>query len=109
MENHFVAINYIQCEEAYKPRFEALFGSRAKAIDLMPGFKNMHVLKPKTDNDPFLIVSYWESEKHFKEWTNSPNFLEGHKRGFEDIRKAKEAGQNPPMTSTFKTYQVIAE
>jgi heme-degrading monooxygenase HmoA len=107
MEKKFVAINYISCEPHYRERFEQLFGSRAHAIDRMPGFVDMQVLKPNTEGE-YLIVSHWSSEEAFKTWTSSPEFLEGHKRGFEDIRKAREAGEKPPMSSTFKTYEVIA-
>ena len=103
---NFVAINYIKCEDHYRERFEQLFATRAHAIDRMPGFINMEVLKP-SDQGEYLIVSHWESEEQFKKWTSSPEFLEGHKRGFEDIRKAREEGKTPPMTSSFKTYQVI--
>jgi heme-degrading monooxygenase HmoA len=106
-EKKFVAINYIHCEDHYKERFELLFGSRAHAIDRMPGFVDMHVLKPTQDGE-YLIVSHWESEEAFKKWTGSPEFIEGHKRGFEDIRKAKERGEKSPMSSSFKTYSVIA-
>jgi heme-degrading monooxygenase HmoA len=108
MEQHFVAINYITCEPDYRARFEELFGTRAKAIDAMPGFKFMNVLRPKTEEDPFLIVSFWDSEADFKAWTSSPAFLEGHKRGFEDLRIAREEGRPAPMASSFKTYDVIA-
>ena len=106
MKKDFVAINYIKCEDHYRERFEQLFATRAHAIDRMPGFLNMEVLKPN-DQGEYLIVSHWESEEQFKKWTSSPEFLEGHKRGFEDIRKAREEGKTPPMTSSFKTYQVI--
>ncbi len=108
MEKNFVAINYIQCEADYKARFEELFASRAHAIDTMPGFVDMQVLKPNTENDPYLIVSFWESEESFKTWTTSPAFIEGHKRGFEDIRQAKAEGKKAPMTSDFKVYKVIS-
>jgi heme-degrading monooxygenase HmoA len=107
MEKKFVAINYISCESHYRERFEELFATRAHAIDRMPGFLDMQVLKPNVDGE-YLIVSHWSSEEAFKTWTSSPEFLEGHKRGFEDIRKARESGQKPPMSSTFKTYEVIA-
>lgn len=105
---NFVAINYIDCQPEYKERFEQLFASRAKAIDRLPGFHSMHVLKPVDENGRYLVVSYWDSEEHFKTWTRSPEFLEGHKRGFEDIAKAKQEGRTPPMTSDFKTYNVIS-
>lgn len=104
----FVAINYISCKDHYKSRFEELFGTRAHAIDKMPGFEYMEVLKPIDGNGDYLIVSHWDSEDSFKGWTKSKEFLEGHKRGFDDIRKAKENGEELPMTSDFKTYEVIA-
>lgn len=104
----FVAINYIRCDQEYRNRFEELFGTRAKAIDRMPGFIDMMVLKPAKEDEPYLIVSHWESEEQFKDWTSSPEFIEGHKRGFEDVRKAKEEGRPAPMSSEFKVYNVIA-
>ncbi len=104
----FVAINYIECKPEYISRFEELFKTRAHAIDKLSGFRHMYVLKPTADNDKYLIVSHWDSEQHFKEWTRSSAFIEGHKRGFEDVRKAKEAGTEPPMKSEFKTYNILA-
>lgn len=108
MGKEFVAINYISCDSDYRNRFEELFATRAGAIDRMPGFRHMHVLRPATPDDAYLIVSYWDDEESFKAWTGSPEFIEGHKRGFEDIRKAKEEGRKPPMSSSFKTYHIIA-
>jgi heme oxygenase (mycobilin-producing) len=104
----FVAINYITCQEQYTDRFEELFGTRAHAIDKMPGFMKMHVLRQADSDVDYLIVSYWESEDNFKDWTKSQEFLEGHKRGFEDLAAAKKAGKEPPMKSIFKTYKAIA-
>ncbi|HPG05862.1 MAG TPA: antibiotic biosynthesis monooxygenase [Saprospiraceae bacterium] len=103
----FVAINYITCQEEYKPRFESLFLSRAHAIDRMDGFIKMEVLKPADQSADYLIVSHWENEASFKDWTGSPEFREGHQRGFKDLEKAKASGTEPPMKSTFKTYQVL--
>jgi heme-degrading monooxygenase HmoA len=103
----FVAINYINCQPDYEERFEKLFSSRAHAIDRMPGFVFMEVLKSHKEEE-YLIVSHWEDEKYFREWTKSPEFLEGHQRGFADIKAAKERGDQPPMTSDFRTYSVIS-
>lgn len=110
MENPtgFVAINYITCDDSYRERFEHLFATRAKAIDRMPGFVNMQVLKPKKSGEPYLIVSHWDNEDSFKAWTGSPEFLEGHKRGFADVEAAKEKGEASPLSSSFKVYEVIA-
>lgn len=107
--SNFVAINYIQCDDGYVQRFEELFGSRAHAIDRLPGFIEMQVLRPSNRGDQYLIISHWKSEEDFKTWTKSPEFIEGHKRGFEDLKLAKERGEKPPMSSSFKTYEVIAQ
>lgn len=104
----FVAINYITCREDYRERFEHLFQTRARAIDTMPGFRHMYVLRPQKEGDAYLVVSHWDSEENFKTWMKSPAFMEGHKRGFEDVKQAKETGTEPPMSSDFKTYSVIA-
>lgn len=68
----------------------------------------MEVLKPAEKDGDYLIMSHWDSEDAFKTWTKSEAFIEGHKRGFEDLRKAKERGDEAPMSSSFKTYEVIA-
>jgi len=109
MEKHFVAINYISCEPHYRQRFEELFATRAKAIDTMPGFVDMQVLRPQQEHDPYLIVSYWEHEEAFKDWTRSEAFIEGHKRGFADVAAAKAENRPAPMKSDFKTYKIIAQ
>jgi heme-degrading monooxygenase HmoA len=105
----YVAINYITCTDQYKTRFESLMNSRIKAIDRMPGFRNMQVLKPVDNTSDYLVISHWDSEEDFGRWTGSAEFLEGHRRGFEDIKQARLEGKEPPMQSVFKTYHIIAE
>jgi heme oxygenase (mycobilin-producing) len=48
-----------------------------------------------------LIVSYWESETHFQQGKNSPEFIEGSKRGFEDMAIARKESKRAPMSSNF--------
>ncbi|MBN1599469.1 MAG: antibiotic biosynthesis monooxygenase [Bacteroidales bacterium] len=105
----FVAINYISCSELYQDRFEQLMRSRTKAVDNMPGFQRMEVLKPNENGSDYLIISHWEKESDFQAWRTSGAFLEGHKRGFKDLSKAKTEGKTPPMKSTFKTYEILAQ
>jgi heme-degrading monooxygenase HmoA len=107
-ERNFVAINYISCQPGYRERFEELFATRVHAIDRMPGFRHMEVLKPDDEGGHYLIVSHWDSQENFSRWTSSPEFREGHQRGFEDIKLARERGEEPPMSSDFRTYKVIA-
>lgn len=103
----FVAVNTIHCQADYVERFECLFCSRARAIDSMTGFLAMQVLKPSKPEEAYLVVSYWESEDQFNAWVGSPEFYEGHKRAFEDLKRAKEEGKEPPMKSDFQTYAIL--
>ena len=105
----FIAINYIACEQSYRDRFEELMRSRKKAVDTMPGFQCMEVLKPKNDDHDYLIISHWDNEDFFHQWRNSTEFTEGHRRGFTDLGRAKKEGKRPPMKSTFKTYEILTE
>ena len=103
----FVAINYITCVEHYRERFEELFRTRKQAIDKMPGFREMFVLKPTDGGATYLIQSHWDNASAFESWKGSPEFLEGHKRGFEDIRRYREEGKTLPLNSKFITYEVL--
>ncbi len=105
----FVAVNFIHCESDYVARFEELFRSRAHAIDRIPGFVSMRVLKPSAAGGDYLVVSEWSEAGAFESWQRSPEFLEGHKRGFADVRAAREEGRTPPMTSRFETYSVLCD
>jgi heme-degrading monooxygenase HmoA len=105
----FVAVNFISCIEAYRERFEQLFGSRAHAIDGVPGFRHMHVLRPQKPEGEYLVVSYWADRASFDGWAASPAFAAGHRRGFEDVRAARERGETPPMTSRMQTYDVLCD
>lgn len=103
----YVAVNTIHCQPSYVERFECLFCSRAKMIDERPGFIGMKVLKCTDEGEAYLVVSFWESEAAFQGWLDSPEFLDGHKRAFADMKAAKERGEDPPMKSDFKTYTVL--
>lgn len=104
----FVAVNYIHCKPDYASRFEELFATRAHAIDRIPGFVEMFVLRPDKEAEAYLIVSQWVDDEAFQKWVGSPEFVEGHARGFADLKAAKDAGLEPPMTSSFQTYRIVA-
>lgn len=105
----FVAVNYIACTDAYRERFEALFKSRAHAIDGAPGFRHMRVLRPARAGGDYLVVSFWRDRESFESWSRSPEFVAGHRRGFADVREARERGETPPMTSRMETYDILCD
>jgi heme oxygenase (mycobilin-producing) len=106
----FVAINYIACTPEYRERFEQLFATRAQAIDRMPGFISFELLKPAAEDgdSPYLIMTHWERRADFEAWTQSEEFVEGHRRGFADLKRYKDEGRPAPMSSQFRVYEVLA-
>jgi heme-degrading monooxygenase HmoA len=108
VEAGFVAVNFIGCQDSYRERFESLFRSRAHAIDRAPGFLSMLVLRSDRPEGDYLVVSLWTDRAAFDHWRSSPEFAEGHRRGFEDVKHARERGEQPPMTSRMETYEVFA-
>ncbi len=76
----FVTCNRIPVNPDYAEAFEQRFGSRASQVDQMPGFISFHLLKPKNPADPYVVMTFWESEAHFQAWAGSPQFREGHAR-----------------------------
>lgn len=99
----FVTCNRIPVNPEHAPAFEQRFADRASLVDGMPGFVSFHLLRPQAPGDPYVVMTFWESEAHFKGWTESPQFREGHAR----------SGTLPPQTfagqSKLELYEVIQQ
>ena len=56
----------------------ALYVLSLDLVDGMPGFISFQLLRPKKAGDPYIVITFWESEGHFKAWTQSDEFKEGY-------------------------------
>ena len=83
-----VTCNRIPVNPEHTEAFESVFEARASLVDGMPGFIAFQLLRPKKADDPYIVMTFWESEEHFKAWTESDAFKEGHAR----------SGSLPPET-----------
>lgn len=101
----YVVMNKMQCVPEFVEKFEELFKSRAHAIDRMQGFKHMWLLKSENNPLEYIVLTLWESEECFKMWVNSPEFIEGHQRGFSIIASTNEK----PLISSIEKYRIIAQ
>ncbi|MCD0169006.1 antibiotic biosynthesis monooxygenase [Deinococcus sp. 23YEL01] len=72
--------NRIYVKAEYHDAFEQRFRDRAGLVDGMPGFIANHVLRPTRDGDPFVVLTFWESQEAFEAWTTSDAFRQGHAR-----------------------------
>ena len=75
-----VVCNRIPVNPEHTADFEARFADRANLVDGMPGFVSFQLLRPTKPGDPYVVMTFWESQEHFEGWTQSAAFKEGHAR-----------------------------
>ena len=75
-----VVSNRIPVNPDHASAFEERFADRASLVDGMPGFVSFQLLRPTEPGDPYVVMTFWETAEHFKAWTESPAFKEGHAR-----------------------------
>ena len=74
-----VVTNRVFVHPDWQDEFEKRFQKRAGQIDKQPGFIRMHILKPCSDESPYVVHTEWNSETEFKHWIGSDDFKEAHK------------------------------
>jgi len=74
----FVTMNRIFINEGYMDAFEERFRERAHEVDKMKGFIRNIVLRPKSGDDPYVVMTFWEEEEDFSAWVHSDAFIKGH-------------------------------
>ncbi|MGJ3241204.1 MAG: antibiotic biosynthesis monooxygenase family protein [Anaerolineae bacterium] len=83
-----VTCNRIPVNPEHAEAFEERFADRSALVDGMPGFISFQLLRPQKAEDPYIVMTFWESKEHFQAWTQSDEFKEGHAR----------SGSLPPET-----------
>ena len=76
----FVVMNRILVSPPFREAFEERFRSRAREVDRMPGFVRNWVLRPVDPEDPYVVLTVWETREAFEAWTRSEAFQRGHAR-----------------------------
>ncbi len=71
-------MNRIPVNPDYAEQFEERFRNRAGQVDKMKGFVRNQVLRPDNADDPYIVLTYWESKVDFETWVNSEAFQQGH-------------------------------
>lgn len=72
--------NRIQVNPEFAEQFEERFRNRAHQVDQMKGFIRNLVLRPGKAGDPYVVLTFWETQEDFKAWTESDAFKQGHAR-----------------------------
>jgi heme-degrading monooxygenase HmoA len=75
----FAVLNNIPVSKEGRSLFEYRFQKRAGLIEKEPGFVAIRVLRP-LENDTYVILTLWESERDFLKWKESKAYNEAHKK-----------------------------
>jgi len=73
----YVVMNRIPVHPDFSEAFEERFRRRAGAVDRMPGFIRTMVLRPENGDDPYVVLTMWESKEHYIAWTQSERSSRG--------------------------------
>ena len=87
----FVSINHIPVTTGRSEDFETLFKNRDRAIESLPGFVSIDILRPSQkfyhgeasdDNNPneYQVLTRWLDEASFKNWLASDEFKKSHSK-----------------------------
>lgn len=94
-----VVMNRIPVNAAYQEAFEERFADRAALVDGMDGFVSFRLLRPVKAEDPYVVMTFWETQDHFLAWTHSDAFKQGHAQAG---RLPKEAFQGHPKVEVME-------
>jgi heme-degrading monooxygenase HmoA len=72
-----VAMFRAPVEPGREKEFEEGFAHRARAVDQMPGFAGLDVLR-HVDGKGYVVMTRWESRDAYEAWLRSPAFARGH-------------------------------
>lgn len=98
-------MNRIPVNPDHAAAFEERFADRAALVDGMDGFVAFRLMRPTNPEDPYIVMTFWESEAHFQAWTESAEFKEGHARAG---RLPKEAFFGHPKIEVMEIIQEAA-
>lgn len=88
-----IVMNRIPVAEGREQEFEQTFIGRDRAVDKMPGFIDMQVLRPK-EGRTYVVLTRWQSHESFKAWTESEAFISAHRK------------QTPGLAETRPTLEI---
>ena len=78
-ESVIVVMNRITVAEGRESDFEKTFTERDRAVDQMPGFVDLQVLRP-TEGRTYVVMTRWKSREDFDQWTKSEAFIAAHRK-----------------------------
>jgi heme-degrading monooxygenase HmoA len=95
----FVVMNRITVMEGREADFEQTFTGRDRAVDQMPGFVDLQVLRP-AEGRTYIVLTRWKSRADFESWTHSDAFIAAHRKQSPGLAEGRP---------TLETYEVFTQ
>jgi heme-degrading monooxygenase HmoA len=92
-----IVMNRITVEEGRELDFEKTFTERDRAVDLMPGFLGLQVLRP-AEGRTYVVMTRWKSREAFDDWTQSEAFISAHRK------QSPGLAENRPTLEIFEVF-----
>jgi heme-degrading monooxygenase HmoA len=74
----FIVANRVPVAAGYEEIFEERFQKRAGQIDKQAGFVRMQILRPASDDAPYVVLTTWQDRASFQAWVGSEDFKLAH-------------------------------
>lgn len=98
----FIVNNRIPVNPEHAAAFEKTFSERAGQVDGMPGFVAFQLLRPQSEDQPYVVMTTWQSRAHYEAWVNSDEFKQGHAAS---STLPRETFLGRPTLETFEVIQ----
>jgi len=74
----FIVANRVSVAPGWEETFEERFRQRAGQVDKQPGFVRMQILKPDSEELPYVVLTTWQDKASFQAWVGSDDFKLAH-------------------------------
>lgn len=98
----FIVMNRFQVTPGREQDFMDAFMGRARAIDSVPGFLGLDMLRPQ-EAGVFISMTRWATQEDFVAWTKSDAFRQGHARRHPGMFKG------PPVLEQYHVFDTTFE
>lgn len=74
----YIVTNRVPVVPEYEQMFEERFRQRAGQVEKQPGFIRMQILKPDSEDTPYVVLTCWKDRDAFNQWVGSEDFHAAH-------------------------------
>ena len=74
----YIVTNRVPLAAGWEDEFEERFRNRAGQIEQQPGFLRMEILRPCSEDTPYVVLTAWRDEAAFQAWVGSEDFRAAH-------------------------------